>query len=105
MKEGRLTGRWTQGGRDKGILGLGNRRSKVMVQKVQCGLKRAVSGLVCLQGKEISYEQKEVEKEVWRSKLGQMLEGFYCLAKKLKLPLLGIDELLEIWGNRLMWHY
>lgn len=54
MKEGRLTGRWTQGGRDKDIPGIGNRRSKVMVHKVQCGLKRAVSGLVCLQHKEMS---------------------------------------------------
>lgn len=67
--------------------------------------KRAVSGLVCLQHKEMSYGQKEVEKEVWRSKLGQMLEGFDYLAKKFKLPLLGIGELLKIWGNRLMWHY
>ena len=37
--------------------------------------------------------------------MGQVLEGFDCLAKKSELSLLDIGELLKIWGNRFMWHY
>lgn len=54
MKEGSLTGHWTQGGRDKGISVMRNRRNKVMIQIVQPGLKKAVNGPVCLEHKEMS---------------------------------------------------
>lgn len=64
MKEGsQLTGCWIQGGRHMGTSGMGNRRRKVMIQKVQCGLKRAVNGLVCLEHKEMSQGQEGVAKE------------------------------------------
>lgn len=53
MKEGMLPGRWTQV-KDKGIPGMGNRRSKVMIQKVQCAQKSAVNGPACLEHKEVS---------------------------------------------------